>query len=310
MTSKENTPRAMPKTEWANHSERSNLWVLRLMVWISLHLGRPVGRLVLILIAAYFLMFAPNSRRASRDYLKRALGRTPRLSEQFQHIFSFASTIHDRIYLLNERFDLFDLSINGEESLLAAMADEKGVFLIGAHMGSFEVMRCMGRLSGMNIAMVMYEENARKINATLSAINPAAHQDIIPLGRLESMLQVKTRLQQGAAIGFLADRALNTDTMTAIPFLGSPAKFSDGPWRMAAMLRRPVFFMVGLYRGANRYEVSFIPLANFSGLGSDEIKDAMQAAQSRYVALLEECCRKAPDNWFNFFDFWQDKGGH
>ena len=68
--------------------------------------------------------------------------------------------------------------------------------------------------------------------------------------------------------------------------------------------------MVGLYRGANRYEVSFIPLANFSGLGSDEIKDSMQAAQSRYVALLEECCRKAPDNWFNFFDFWQDKGGH
>jgi predicted LPLAT superfamily acyltransferase len=295
------------RSDWAEDTERSSLGVLRLMVWISLHLGRPAGRLVLYGIAAYFLAFAPKARRAARDYLTRVYGREPRLSEQFQNIFSFAATIHDRIYLLNERFDLFDLTISGEEPLLAAMGDGKGIFLIGAHMGSFEVMRCMGRLSGLDIAMVMYEENARKINATLAAINPAARQNIIGLGRLDSMLQVKARLEQGAAIGFLADRALSTDTMTAIPFLGSPAMFSDGPWRMAAMLRRPVYFMVGLYRGANRYDVSFTPLADFSGMSLEQIKRAIPLAQSRYVALLEESCRKAPDNWFNFFDFWQQK---
>lgn len=307
MTTSPGSDNATAKTGWAKDSERSSLWVLRLMVWISLHLGRPAGRVVLYLIAAYFLAFAPRARRAARDYLTRVLGRKPRLREQFGHIFCFASTIHDRVYLLNERFDLFDLSISGEEQVLAAMAKGNGMFLIGAHMGSFEVMRCMGRFTGLDVAMVMYEENARKINATLSAINPAAVQDIIPLGRLESMLQVKTRLEQGAAIGFLADRALSTDSMTAIPFLGEPAMFSDGPWRMAAMLRRPVFFMVGLYRGANRYEVSFVPLADFSGMDAVQIKTAMPQAQQRYVQLLEECCRKAPDNWFNFFDFWQHR---
>jgi predicted LPLAT superfamily acyltransferase len=308
MSSTENAGGATAKTDWANHSERSSLGVLRLMVWISLHLGRPAGRLVLYLIAAYFLTFAPRARSASRDYLTRALGRKPRLSEQFRHIFCFASTIHDRVYMLNERFDLFDLRISGEKQLQAALADGRGVFLFGAHLGSFEVMRCRGRLAGIDIAMVMYEENARKINATLSAINPAALQDIIPLGRLESMLQVKNRLEQGAAIGFLADRALSSDSMTSIPFLGSPARFSDGAWRMAAMLRRPVFFMVGLYRGGNRYDVRFVPLADFSGLAADQLGAAIAAAQRRYVALLEDCCRQAPDNWFNFFDFWHESG--
>lgn len=294
--------------DWTRRSERSNMSILRLMVWISLRLGRPAGRFVLYLIAAYFLAFAPSARRASRDYLARALGRPPRLGERFRHIFTFAATIHDRVYLLNDRFELFDLTVKGEQAVTTALAEGKGIFLIGAHMGSFEVMRSVGRRTGMDIAMVMYEENARKINATLAAINPAATQDIIPLGRLESMLQVRTRLENGAAIGFLADRALSTDTMTAIPFLGSPANFSDGPWRMAAMLRRPVFFMAGLYRGGNRYEIDFVPLANFSGMATDQIKDATQAAQTSYVALLEEYCRKSPENWFNFFDFWhQDK---
>lgn len=290
--------------DWTRRSERSNMSILRLMVWISLRLGRPAGRFVLYLIAAYFFAFAPSARRASRDYLARALGRPPRLDERFRHIFTFAATIHDRVYLLNDRFELFDLTVKGEQAVTTALAEGKGIFLIGAHMGSFEVMRSVGRRTGMDIAMVMYEENARKINATLAAINPAATQDIIPLGRLESMLQVRTRLENGAAIGFLADRALSTDTMTAIPFLGSPANFSDGPWRMAAMLRRPVFFMAGLYRGGNRYEIDFVPLANFSSVATDQIKDATQAAQARYVALLEEYCRKSPENWFNFFDFW------
>ena len=26
---------------------------------------------------------------------------------------------------------------------------------------------------------------------------------------------------------------------------------------------------------------------------------------ARYARRLEDYCRKAPDNWFNFFDFWE-----
>ena len=49
----------------------------------------------------------------------------------------------------------------------------------------------------------MYEENARKINAALAAINPVAVQDIIPFGQLDSMLQVRARLDEGMVLGVL-----------------------------------------------------------------------------------------------------------
>ena len=60
-----------PTPEWMREQERSHLGALRLMVWISLRLGRPIGRLVLHGIALYFVLFSPKARRNGRAYLAR-----------------------------------------------------------------------------------------------------------------------------------------------------------------------------------------------------------------------------------------------
>lgn len=291
---------------WLHQRERSNLAILRLMVWISLTLGRRVGRLVLHGIVLYFLFFSPQARRASRNYLGRSLGRWAEWSDGYRHVLAFASTIHDRVYLLNDRFDLFDIEVHGSEALHAALARQPGALLIGAHLGSFEVLRAVARgRAGLKVAMLMYEKNARKINATLAAINPAAGQDIIPLGRLESMLEARDKLDRGYLVGMLADRALVDEATQEYDFLGQPAAFPIGPFRVAAMLRRPVFFMTGLYLGGNRYRLHFEMLADFSQVAAPDREAAMRAAQARYVSRLEHYCRQAPYNWFNFFDFWR-----
>ena len=293
---------------WLQQQERSNLAILKLMVWISLTFGRAVGRLVLYGIAAYFVLFAPTARRHSRNYLHRALDRWAEWSDGFRHVFSFASTIHDRIYLLNDRFDLFDIEVEGAEALHAALEKQPGALLIGAHLGSFEVLRAVGRgRAGLKVAMLMYEENARKINATLEAINPAASQDIVPLGRMDSMLLARDKLEAGYLVGMLADRSLGDDPTVACDFLGEAAPFPLGPWRVAAMLRRPVFFMAGLYLGGNRYRLVFEPLADFSETPREQRDAAIRAGIERYADRLTHYCRVAPYNWFNFFDFWHQK---
>jgi hypothetical protein len=254
------------------------------------------------------VLFAPRARRYSRAYLRRALGRWAGWTDGFRHVLSFASTIHDRIYLLNDRFDLFDIEIIGAEALHAALAQQPGALLIGAHLGSFEVLRAVGRgQAGLKVAMLMYEENARKINATLAAINPAANDDIIPLGRLDSLLQASEKLEQGYLVGMLADRGLGDDPTVDCEFLGKMAPLPLGPFRTAAMLRRPVFFMTGLYLGGNRYRIHFEPLADFSATPRGERDAAIRTALHAYAGRLTHFCRVAPYNWFNFFDFWQEK---
>jgi len=280
--------------------------MLRVMTWISLRLGRRAGRMVLHPIAGYFLLFAPASRRASRNYLRRALGRPPRWRDLYRHFFTFAATIHDRVYLVNHRFELFDFEVHGEDTLRRLLAGGKGLFLVGAHLGSFEAIRALGRKNtDLRVAMVMHQDNAQKINAMLSAINPEAVQDIIGLGNVDSMLKLREHLDQGGAAGMLADRTLGDDTLYPVRILGANAHLPGGPFRTAALLRRPVVFMTGLYLGGKRYAIHFDALADFSGVARDRRDAAVEAAIARYAALLDHYCRTAPYNWFNFFDFWQ-----
>lgn len=280
--------------------------LLRIMSWISLRLGRSASRVVLHLIAIYFLLFASDSRRASLAYLPRALGRPAGWRDLYRHFFYFAACIHDRIYLINRRFDLFDIEIQGAENIQSLLDANKGVLLMGAHLGSFEVMRALGlQLPGLHVAMVMHTDNAQKINRMLTAINPQAAMDIIALGQIDSMLQVQQRLEDGMMVGMLADRTLGNEAMTMLNLLGSDAALPTGPFRMAAILRRPVVFMVGLYLGANRYQIHFETLADFSETPRGERDQAVKLAMQRYVELLNRYTRLAPYNWFNFFDYWQ-----
>jgi predicted LPLAT superfamily acyltransferase len=297
--------------EWVRHRERGSLWLLKIMAFLSLRLGRTLSRVILYCIAAYFFMFGPRARRCSRLYLRRALGRAPTARDRFLQILSFATTIHDRVYLMNEQFEKFNISLEGEAMVLAQASAGRGALLLGAHMGSFAVMHSLSRRqSRLRVSMAMYEENARKISVILAAINPAAVPDIVALGHIDAMLTIAERLDQGGCVGVLADRTLGEEPAQAVMFLGERAYLPTGPMRAAAILRCPVFFMAGLYRGKNNYHVVFEQIADFSATTVGSRRLAVCAAIERYAAILEHYCRRDPYNWFNFFDFWRRPAGH
>lgn len=305
-------PRGSPATrsEWARSPERGSLTLLRMMTFLSLRLGRPVGRFLLFFIALYFYLFAPTARRNSLQYLRRVLGREPRMGDRFKQVANFASIILDRLYLVNERYDLFDVSIEGEDLMRERLASGSGAFLMGAHFGSFEVMSAVGRRQpGLRVAMAMYEENARKVSAMFKALNPANKSEVIALGHLDAMLRIRERLDEGVFVGILGDRTFGGEPGLLVDFLGRPALFPLGPMRAAAVLRRPVFFILGIYQGGNRYHAVFRQLADFTDTPAREREAAVEAAIRRYAGMLEEQCRLSPYNWFNFFDFWRGPHG-
>ena len=302
------SPQAGAPSGWAVEKERSGLRTLRLMRWIALTAGRRLARALLHPITIYFIVTGARARRESARYLTRALGRRAGFVEVYRHFHAFAATILDRVYLLQERYDQFDLQTSGIETMDEPLARGEGVLMIGAHVGSFEALRAHGRERGVRIAMIMYEDNARLVNATLAVLAPKATLHTIALGRVDAMLSLRHWLDSGGVAGLLGDRTLPVSSQRSrdhvLPFLGSPARFSDGPFRLAAMLRRRVVFMTGLYHGGNRYELRFVPLADFSQANGTNRDALIQEAIARYVAMLESLCREMPYNWFNFFDFW------
>jgi predicted LPLAT superfamily acyltransferase len=158
------------------------------------------------------------------------------------------------------------------------------------------------------------------IHAVLKSVAPDFELSIIPIGQSGSALAVRDWLAAGGLVGMLGDRFLEGEAappgaggaggagIVHKPFLGHPAPWSTGPLRLAQLLRQPVFFMAGLYRGGQRYEVLMEPLCDFREVprGAAEREAQLDAALSAYVARLESLVREVPYNWFNFHDFWHE----
>jgi predicted LPLAT superfamily acyltransferase len=291
--------------EWVNRRERGALPVIKACVWIALRLGRRAARLFLYPVCLYFLLSSPAASAASRGYLARVLGRPVRWTDVFRHFLTFASCVLDRVFLLNEQRDWFDITVHNEALVQEIEAQGRGCMLFGAHFGSFEVARAVGRQrEHLPISLLMYEENAQKIRAALAAINPNLATEVIGLGRLDSLIAVAERLQRGHFIGVLADRNFDGRDLVRYPFLGGEAAFPKGPFRVAMLLQRPVVLMAGIYRGGRRYDVRFELLAEAPATRPADPEAWIDDVMRRYVARLEEYCREAPFNWFNFYDFW------
>ena len=298
---------------WAARRERGNRLALRFMAWVAITLGRPAARLLLHPITLYFLLFGTEARRHSARYLGRALGRPATWRDQYRHFHTFASTVLDRVYFVRGQTQAFNITMSGDAGCEDTIASGQGGFLIGAHLGSFESLHAAGKsFPGMRVTMVMYPDNAKKIHAVLQAVAPDFKLAVIGIGNPGSTLAIRDALDDGHLVGLLGDRFLQADRARSpgieIPFLGQLALFSDGPLRLAMLLKRRVIFMVGLFLGGRRYDVRFETLADFRQPPTDPAAREALIRQTLhdYVLRLESLCREAPHNWFNFYDYWHE----
>ncbi len=296
---------ALHANRWEALPERGTPALLRLIAWIAMHIGRRATRLLLYPITLYFLISAHAARRASSEYLKRVCGRQPSWRHVFRHFHCFAATILDRVYLLKGEFEHFDVTLHDRDILRRQIESGKGCILLGAHFGSFEVLRTLGVMQQhFPLKVLMDIAHNRNISRFLDTLNPKIASTVIAPDRPDTLLRVKESLDAGFLIGMLGDRISSDGKTTQCQFLGAPATFPAGPIVLAGMMHCPVILFFGLYRGGNRYEIHFEHFADEVVLNRDRRAEDIQHWMQRYVERLEHYARLAPYDWFNFYSFW------
>jgi len=297
--------KASEADRWTTLPERGTPASLRVIAWIAVHVGRHVARLLLYPITSYFVMTAHAARRTSYEYLKRLCRDSPRWWHVFRHFYCFAATILDRVYLLRCEFDRFAVTVHGKEILQRQIESGKGCILLGSHLGSFEALRALGVMQRkFPLKVLMNTAHNENITRLFDALNPEIAGTVIAPDRSDTLIRVKESLDDGYLVGMLGDRVFGAEKTTQCQFLGAPATFPVGPIVLAAMMHCPVVLFFGLYRGGNRYEIYFEHFADEIVLDRDRRAEHIQLWTQRYAERLEHYARLAPDNWFNFYPFW------
>lgn len=293
-------------TTWLNQRERGSLLGMRIAFSLATLLGRGPMKLLVHAVALWYRLFDRRSVRASRDWLTRVDGARPGFWRIYRHIRLFCQVTLDRVFLLKGRTRMFQVATNGRELLHAQRESGRGAVLLGAHLGSYEAMRASGEVEEMPINIVGYFENARMINALLESMNPESAARVIHIGKdpIGSVTRIAERIEAGEMVALLGDRVGLNDRVVRARFFGEQAPFAAGPFLLAAALRCPVYMTFGLYHDPNRYDLYCELFAERIDLPRGERQAALSRWVQQYAERLEVYCRRAPDNWFNFFDFW------
>jgi predicted LPLAT superfamily acyltransferase len=295
---------------WRTLPEVGSVLGIRLLVTFARIFGRRLASGLLYIIAFYYAVFGRTARRASRDYLRR-IGQPTTFGMTVRHLQMFAQVALDRLFFLTGKLAPFTFEHHGHEVLVRAAEAKRGVLLLGAHLGSFEVMRALGKAYQLPINVVVDFSNAEKVNGVLRSLAPDMQTNLISLGDdpLTAMLAIRAAIERGELVAILADRTPEVtrgkrERIVMANFLGAPAALPTGPWLLAHTLRCPVYFVAGLYTKPNRYALHLEVLAEHVKLDRDDRAGALARYSQAYASMLETYVRMAPLNWFNFYDFW------
>jgi predicted LPLAT superfamily acyltransferase len=295
---------------WDQQRERSTVAALYLMIGSALFFGRFIIRIVLWPIVAYFVLTSPQACRASRHALRRLLQRKPTLSDVYKQFYCFAACAIDRLYLLRDRHHQFRIEIFRPPEVLEMTHRATGCLLMVAHMGSFEPLRMLGTAQRkLPISILMDRKQGEMLVRILERMNQDFAMQIIDAAQRgpELVLQLRDALQAGRMVCIMGDRARADERALEVDFCGSKARFPEGPWALANALGVPVILGFGLYCGGRQYQAHFELFTDkLAATRQTRVAD-LQACAQRYAQRLEHYARRAPYNWFNFYDYWLDE---
>lgn len=186
--------------------------------------------------------------------------------------------------------------VAGREHLHAAMAGGRGLVILTAHLGNWELA---GRLLAQYATRPTHVVVAAEVDPAVERFLRGAPAPVRFVTRSSptAALSLVAALRRGEVVALQGDRALGTRGDVAVPFFGADAPFPLGPFllaRAAEVLAVPAFCVLGADR---RYTVEI-------GSAIAAPRDRERSALAQWVRALEHIVRRHPEQWFNFYDVW------
>jgi predicted LPLAT superfamily acyltransferase len=299
---------------WSDVPERGDTAALLFGFTTYRVFGRWLFSILLYPVVMYFLVTGAKARRASRDYMRRvrkrleALGRgTPPRLDTLRHFVEFGHAMLDKTAMWARALDPTAVELDDPAALERVREQHRGVLFISSHLGNIEVFRALVDSQAVRVSALVFTNGSPELNRLNSTVGPRALERMIEIDSLgpDAVMKLHDKLHAGEHIGIAGDRlsVRHAERSVAVPFLGEPAPFPEGPFVLASLLACPVYLIFCLRIG-RRYRVFVEPFADPIVLPRGEREAALRQVIERYAQRLEHYCLMAPMQWFNFFDFW------
>jgi KDO2-lipid IV(A) lauroyltransferase len=191
----------------------------------------------------------------------------------------------------------------GYEHLAGALALGKGVVLVTAHVGFWELGGLLFRQMGLPVSVLTLEDPDPGVHEERSRIRASLGIETITVGTGPwGSLAVARALRQNSVVAMLVDRYAGSDAVP-VEMFGRVTHFAPGPALYARLSGASVVPAFVLRAGPGRYRGLVLPAVPMEFTG-DRAGDLAQ--NTRLVAAaIEGVVRDHPDQWYNFTPVWR-----
>jgi Kdo2-lipid IVA lauroyltransferase/acyltransferase len=273
------------------------------MAYIPLGLGRFTGKML-----GAFISILPLARlKVSRNNINSTLGasmtdsETTRLNRQvYKH---FGQTLFELAHILrvnNNNLDEY-VVFEGAEYLNRALAKGKGVFLLSAHLGNWEMITAAVSIRYGVLSAIASPQHSPSVERLIYDIRTRFGMELIP--KKKGLKKMISAINQNRIVGILLDLNTKWEQGVFVDFLGRPACTNKSLAIMALKMDTPVIpgFSVrkkdGLYHIILEEEVKLIRTG-------DRTVD-IEENTALFTRIIEAQVKKYPDQWLWVHRRWK-----
>lgn len=186
-----------------------------------------------------------------------------------------------------------------------ALAAGTGAILISPHLGNWELGGLGLADLGYPVNVLTFREPDEKVNAMREQLRLKRGIRFIYVDRNDSsplaIIEAVNALRRNEVLAILGDRDGSSHTLR-LNFFGRQTKIPVGAAYLAMASGAPVIPVFVPLEGGKYVTVMEDPIF-FSG-GHGQHGAAIRKGMEQLLEVFERYIRKYPDQWYNFFDFW------
>lgn len=269
-------------------------WMQRTLVRLLQVVPVEVFYAVVALVIPFYLLFSGRARRASWRFFRRRIGysRLRSALSVYLNEYLLGLVVIDRFACYAGKRFRMDTVNRDREHFDAVAAGDEGFLQLICHWGNPEMAGYMFHTDKRMNVLVFAGETERMMQGRAQAFG-ASNIQMVPVSPdMAHLFTLNDALSRGEIVTMPADRSFGSSKTVRMDFLGAPAAFPAGPFRLAAAREVRAFALFVRKNGRRSYSAEFVPLAS-------------ENLMADYVAQLERRVKAYPLHWFNFYDFWQ-----
>jgi len=255
---------------------------------------------ILCFVSFYYALFTPSVRKSLESYYEH-LGKKLTFLAYFLHINKFAHSIFDRFV---SRMKPQELSFE-RENTEAFMGLQDGGIVLLSHIGGWATAAysLQAEIPPMHIVMKeTQQDKVKRLEQEKKRHNESGVKVIdLSEGAIAANIQIANALMNKEVIAMMTDRVIDENKGIEVKFLGSIVLINRNPFEIAYRFKKKLVATFVINTGLAKYKLIFREI--------DVYGKTLEEVAQEYTDILEQIVQKYPNQWYNFFNFFNYSRG-